>query len=379
MKKIFIFSVVLCLAACSSPLKKGTFVVEGNIKNVPDQKIYLEQISFGGLPAQIVDSAKIIKGKFTVKGVAAEQGLYRLRLQNNPSYIFINDKPEITFNADVNDSTLTTTRFSTPATASLMNFIMNLDSMHTILIGENDNIETLKKQQNDSLLIPAISNFNTADNLYKKFLYQYIDTTASPITAIFALGYSMELGVDSVKQLVDHLQKKFPKESSIADVAQQFNQYVASQNRQQQQETTSPIAVGKMAPDFSLPDVDGKPFKLSSLRGKYVLVDFWASWCSPCREENPNVVAAYKQFKNKNFTVLGVSLDKNKSDWVKAIKDDGLEWKQISDLKYWNNEAATIYGVEAIPFNVLIDPQGKILATSLRGADLFNKLTEVLK
>jgi len=134
-----------------------------------------------------------------------------------------------------------------------------------------------------------------------------------------------------------------------------------------------------VAPDFTLPDTDGKPFTLSSLRGKYVLLDFWASWCGPCRQENPNVVATYHQFKDKNFTVLGVSLDKEKSQWLTAIKDDGLEWKQVSDLKFWNSAAGALYNVESIPYNVLIDPKGKVLGTSLRGPELRNKLAEVLK
>ena len=128
-----------------------------------------------------------------------------------------------------------------------------------------------------------------------------------------------------------------------------------------------------------MPDVNGKPVSLNSFRGKYVLVDFWASWCGPCREENPNVVAAYNKFKNKNFTILGVSLDKEKSAWLKAIKDDGLTWNHISDLKFWNSIAVPLYKIEGIPYNVLVDPQGKIIAKELRGPDLENKLAEVLK
>ena len=119
--------------------------------------------------------------------------------------------------------------------------------------------------------------------------------------------------MDTVKKLIAGLTKKFPKNTAVADVSKQFEQYTAAQMKQPQQlEARGDVAVGKMAPDFTLPDVNGKPFTLSSLRGKYVLVDFWASWCGPCRQENPNVVATYNQFKNKNFTILGVSLDKEK-------------------------------------------------------------------
>lgn len=134
-----------------------------------------------------------------------------------------------------------------------------------------------------------------------------------------------------------------------------------------------------MAPEITMNDVNGKPVSLSQLKGKYVLVDFWASWCGPCREENPNVVAAYDEFKNKNFTILGVSLDDNKAAWLNAITEDKLDWTQISDLNRGNSLSLTAYGFDGIPYNVLVDPQGGIIATGLRGSALQRKLAEVLK
>ncbi|WP_346318705.1 TlpA disulfide reductase family protein [Chitinophaga sp. YIM B06452] len=134
-----------------------------------------------------------------------------------------------------------------------------------------------------------------------------------------------------------------------------------------------------MAKDFEQKDPKGKLVKLSSFRGKYVLIDFWASWCGPCRQENPNVVAAYHKFKDKNFTILGVSLDKNKASWLEAIEQDRLEWTQVSDLQGWANAVAQLYRVQGIPQNFLVDPQGKIIASNLRGRALEKKLEEVLR
>lgn len=141
------------------------------------------------------------------------------------------------------------------------------------------------------------------------------------------------------------------------------------------------VRIGAIAPVFTAPDTSGHTISLKDYRGKYVLVDFWASWCGPCREENPAVVKAYQQFKDKNFDILSVSLDQSgkRAEWVKAIQKDGLTWQHVSELKYWDSDVAKLYAIRSIPQNFLIDPKGKIIAKDLRGEALATKLEEILK
>ncbi len=181
------------------------------------------------------------------------------------------------------------------------------------------------------------------------------------------------------------LTQKFPNDGNLTDLKKKYEAYkVQSAEMQKQQEAAaerrkSSSLIGKPAPDIVMPDVNGKNVSLSSFKGKYVLVDFWASWCGPCRAENPNVVNSFNKYKDKNFTVLGVSLDKDKAAWIQAIKADGLNWPQISDLAFWKSKAVDLYKFEGIPYNVLVDPKGIVIAEELRGDALGAKLAEVLK
>jgi len=370
MNKILCTALIVGLVSCNSKKEENSFVVDGAIKNSTAKMVYLQESAAGTAPV-IIDSSELAKdGSFTLNGSGKEEEIYSLRSNESqyPFAILINDSKKITVSADAMNNTEPYTVKGSEASQGIIDFDHGTMVQAKKIYELSKQVYSLMKAKAaDSIINLPYSQYEAASTELKNFTTNFLERSSSPALSLYALGgfqrLSQQLGLKGysnmeVSEIINKTSAKFPQSTALADL---------KKNQRSQQ-----------APDFTMPDTTGNPVSLSSFKGKYVLVDFWASWCGPCRAENPNVVKAYNKFKDKNFTILGVSLDKNKNAWLEAIKSDGLTWNHVSDLKYWDNAAAALYGVQSIPYNVLIDPNGKIIAEELRGSDLEETLKKVL-
>jgi peroxiredoxin len=388
-KPIMLIVIVALAISCGGGSgKKGDAYISGTIKNAEGTMLYFEQLKPEG--AMIIDSVKIGKdGSFAIRKTAHEMDYYRLRLgkpQSPSGYaspknevIFISDSTEkLTLSAEmdtkvdnVNNSKNKPTNFvgDPVITGSKQTDILN-DLNKYLMKGEKtiDSLNSIYQQTPEKFnQVEGERIFNEVQADRAEYMRRFVDTNTDQFVALQALPFlNPDADLDRFKKVFSALNAKYPKNGWVVNLGLRVEQLTF-------------LAIGTPAPDFSVLTPDDKPIGLKDFKGKYVLVDFWASWCKPCRMENPNVIAAYNKFKGKGFTVFGVSLDQNKDAWKNAIKDDGLVWQHGSDLKYWDSAPAKLYNVTSIPYNVLLDKEGKILAKNLHGPELEVKLAEVLK
>jgi peroxiredoxin len=391
MKQLLIgLGIVITLFSCGAK-DTGTAKtsVHGRISGSKAKMVYLEEVPLGSMNPQVVDSAKLDKdGSFTLHSQAAEATLLNLRLDqfSFPILSLVNDTSEVDVTVRMNDQQPDFASDydvkGSPASQRMKDYIVKVTGYLQDIYRDAVTFDSLRKQPGtDSLQAVATGRKKQTGSKLREYAFATVQEANNPALSVFALTYYLSAAGNQAYELEPVSDEELDK--AIADLVKRYPAHkalAALKKSMDDANAQKPASlVGRPAPEFTLPDVNGKQVSLNSFRGKYVLVDFWASWCGPCRRENPNVVKAFQQFKDKNFTILGVSLDETKEAWMKAIVQDQLKWTQVSDLKHWESSVVSLYGIQGIPYNVLLDPEGKVIAENLTGSSLERKLAEVLK
>lgn len=379
MKSVILAAALLSPVVLFAQEKKNEqpFTIEGSVAQLQKPaKVYL---SIRNARMNKLDSTEVKDGKFSFSGSVEEPTLANLLLKvQDPSApeltgpvkkdmltVFLEKgKMNITAQDSIGKANVTGSKANDDF-KHLKDLLKDVDSQLMDLKLQYRQLYMAKDEEGMKKLEPK---FDEVEANQKTIMGDYLkNNTSSPI-ALFVLnqyaGY--EINPTEITPIFNKLSKTLRNSPSGKELATRL-------------ESARKTAVGQPAMEFSQPDADGKLVSLASYKGKYVLVDFWASWCGPCRAENPNVVKAYSRFKDKGFDILAVSLDDKKDKWQAAVQADNLPWTHVSDLKGWKNEVAEQYGIQAIPQNLLLDPKGVIIAKNLRGDALEKKLEEVIK
>ncbi|MCC2546219.1 AhpC/TSA family protein [Hymenobacter sp. BT175] len=378
MKSLLLFAAVLGMAnACNKSATPTTgsastgegYQVSGTLTNAPaGTKVYLAELGetqFVSRDTATVDA----KGQFTMKGSVPEAGLYQLKVNDaNQVLLVLDNRTKMQVSGDVNSLTENYTVKGSRDSELMQQLgrimsgskaqMARLEQRYTLVAqaGKTDSMKIIEQQ------FYAAQARNVAD--IKRLIRENPKSVVSTFAVLNLINPDEQFGF--ADSMATQFRKNMPEARYTKALVARLDPLRAT-------------AVGAAAPDINLASPDGKSIALSSLRGKYVLVDFWASWCGPCRRESPNVVKLYNRFKGKGFEIYSVSFDQDRGKWLKAIADDQLAWTHVSDLKGWESAAGQTYGVKSIPMTVLLDPQGRIIAKNLRGEQLEAKVASLLK
>ncbi len=335
--------------------------VSGTVFNLTQDSVFISQ--YNGQGYRDLIKAKVDKkGNFSLLGKLPSKDVYVLRVSKNQHInLILRENASIQVYGDGKNLIQHMNLVGSEESAQLNKFIIHMEDYNRKKDSAN-----LYLQQHPDQEKSVNESFMTIYQSFEAYKQEFFNANQNspallPLLSLFDPSQNFEI----YEMLVDHIVKGFDGAPTVNLVKANYLNFKAKHDE------LAFLSPGKEALDFMQPKFDGKPLRLSDLRGKVVLLDFWASWCGPCRRENPNVVKIYDKYKDAGFTVMSVSLDKDKNAWQEAVKRDNLSWpNHVSDLKAWSNEAAQLYKVSGIPFTVLIDKEGKIIKTNVRGEEL---------